>query len=771
MHLDGHEDDDGAHRPSVDVFVTYNSEDEAARPLVDAVVAALDRAGRRPWYAPRDKIAGVRSDKLMSDAVAASTSCAIFWGAKGAGPWQDRYELPLATDRAVKDESYRLYAVLLPGADPSAMPEGLSIHSYVDLRQHFAGDSLTDNGQREILAAVKGVPTYELEKALTRSSEELAEEPRRRALLIGVSTYDDDGFPDLHGPRNDVAQLANELARSSAPLRWDVEPPVTDPDYVTFGRRVKGFLAKVRPQDTVLVYYSGHGTVERGTSHLAARDTVRNQLDWSGVQVAKLVRQLEGSPAAARVLILDCCHAAPLAEADPYPDVDGTLAIIAASHGLADDAGAPSDPSPFTGQLIRSLRDATGREGDALTVGGLLAELAGRGVATWSNPHRAQDIKLIASSGARSPSAPVPRLPELSVVVRPECLASDRLDLVRQLGETLDALLAMTGNERDVPAAVVRRTVLMIAQELGRSVLSDDQMEQLSALSPNDSGKFRLALRFPDPDVRAKTADLPWEYLAFFGIDTAHAVPAGDGLSAARAPVERLFGTSGTKSADEAQVQAVALLSSLEPSSTGPAHVMAAAATEQFRTLGLETEPTTHVTWGLFSGSPNTADLMVLQVPLTWDEGEAKALFKPTRPDDGPKPVRAHDVATVLQNRSALTRVFIETLADTSRAATAAALRRFADDLARQLGRPVVGVCHARAYASAVTETPAATSFVPHVVQQLKNRVSLEVAAHSARLRVASTLAASEPAIVGIPVVVRPEREESPPKGVPVPSR
>jgi hypothetical protein len=175
------------------------------------------------------------------------------------------------------------------------------------------------------------------------------------------------------------------------------------------------------------------------------------------------------------------------------------------------------------------------------------------------------------------------------------------------------------------------------------------------------------------------------------------------------------------------------------------------------------------VTWSQFAGSPDSADLVVLQVPLTWGEdGEAKALFAPKSADDAPKQVRASDLAdTLAASRGALSHVFLETLADTSRAGSAAALRCYADDLATRLKRPVVGVCHARAYAGAVTDTQTARSFMPHVVQGLKSGESLELAAHAARVRVVSTLAADEPAIVGIPVVVRPEREGSEPKPVP----
>ena len=73
-------------------------------------------------------------------------------------------------------------------------------------------------------------------------------------------------------------------------------------------------------------------------------------------------------------------------------------------------------------------------------------------------------------------------------------------------------------------------------------------------------------------------------------------------------------------------------------------------------------------------------------------------------------------------------------------------------------GRPVVAVCHARAYATALSEDAhAATPFLVHLLTELGNQRPLDQAAHAARRTTVSTLAPDEPAIVGIPIVIRPE--------------
>ncbi len=101
-----------------------------------------------------------------------------------------------------------------------------------------------------------------------------AEEPHRRALLVGVSNYPKETVGDLQlaGPKNDVALMIDTVARLGFADR-DVTVLADALDQTTSPRKADGaptraailasladLTAKSRPGDFVLLYFSGHGS-------------------------------------------------------------------------------------------------------------------------------------------------------------------------------------------------------------------------------------------------------------------------------------------------------------------------------------------------------------------------------------------------------------------------------------------------------------------------------------------------------------------------------
>lgn len=91
-----------------------------------------------------------------------------------------------------------------------------------------------------------------------------------------------------------------------------VLPPehcVTVADPAT-GTEAGSALARVAQEatDPLLIYYGGHGLVDdRGRLHLALPGTEATHPRWSALPFETLREELADSPAAIRVLILDCC--------------------------------------------------------------------------------------------------------------------------------------------------------------------------------------------------------------------------------------------------------------------------------------------------------------------------------------------------------------------------------------------------------------------------------------------------------------------------------
>lgn len=97
---------------------------------------------------------------------------------------------------------------------------------------------------------------------------------RTRALLVGVANYDTPGISDLLGPRNDVTLMWRALKdRKADPADMTVlaDGLPAGPDYpvaraLPLRAEILGALDRlastVQPGDTVVFYYSGHGSVQ-----------------------------------------------------------------------------------------------------------------------------------------------------------------------------------------------------------------------------------------------------------------------------------------------------------------------------------------------------------------------------------------------------------------------------------------------------------------------------------------------------------------------------
>lgn len=95
----------------------------------------------------------------------------------------------------------------------------------------------------------------------------------RYALLIGVSEFADARLKRLNAPINDVQRLKSILENKSRGDFEDVELGLNESFHDTRDR-LSDFFHKRSPDDTVLLYYSGHGILGRGNRlFLATRES------------------------------------------------------------------------------------------------------------------------------------------------------------------------------------------------------------------------------------------------------------------------------------------------------------------------------------------------------------------------------------------------------------------------------------------------------------------------------------------------------------------
>lgn len=133
---------------SFDVFFSYSTRDHAA---VERVARALTDCGLRVFLDRWYLTPGQPWPQLLEETLAACNAVAVFIGADGLGPWQQR-ERDLALDRKAREPDFPVIPVLLTRADPAL--GFLKLHAWVDLSVGAA-----DPEALAILAgAVRGEP-------------------------------------------------------------------------------------------------------------------------------------------------------------------------------------------------------------------------------------------------------------------------------------------------------------------------------------------------------------------------------------------------------------------------------------------------------------------------------------------------------------------------------------------------------------------------------------------------------------------------------------
>ncbi len=139
-----------------------------------------------------------------------------------------------------------------------------------------------------------------------------AETGHRRALLIGIDRYADPKLPELHFARSDAEYLARVLGDPGSG-GFEVEL-VVDGELTVRAliERLAKWRSSLGPEDTALIYYSGHGMRwidqrRRSQVFLAGSDSLKDSPLETALPLLALREFLETLPTPRRVLILDAC--------------------------------------------------------------------------------------------------------------------------------------------------------------------------------------------------------------------------------------------------------------------------------------------------------------------------------------------------------------------------------------------------------------------------------------------------------------------------------
>jgi uncharacterized caspase-like protein len=201
------------------------------------------------------------------------------------------------------------------------------------------------------------------------------------ALVIGISHY-------LHEPLLRTTQDAQDIAAVLADPACCGYPPAAVQTLLDQAATRDAILAALdalardtREASTVFIYYSGHGCRARGANdgiyYLVPVDAVglsHDELERTAISSTEMTARLRAIPAGRLTVVLDCCRAADIADAELAPVVSPLArgrgrAVIAASRPTDSAYSMPGQRnSLLTGLLVEGLRGAAPGVGGVIRI-------------------------------------------------------------------------------------------------------------------------------------------------------------------------------------------------------------------------------------------------------------------------------------------------------------------------------------------------------------------------------------------------------------------
>jgi hypothetical protein len=141
--------------------------------------------------------------------------------------------------------------------------------------------------------------------------ETVSDMSERWALLVGIDKYDDEDINSLRFAVADVLALKEVLID---PMHGGFKPEkvrVLTNDEATKGNILKGltnWLPIAEEDDTVLIYYSGHGVQHNGESYLLPVETDLSIISAYGIRNRDFMEAVDAIKANKVITIVDSCH-------------------------------------------------------------------------------------------------------------------------------------------------------------------------------------------------------------------------------------------------------------------------------------------------------------------------------------------------------------------------------------------------------------------------------------------------------------------------------
>jgi diguanylate cyclase (GGDEF)-like protein/PAS domain S-box-containing protein len=192
-----------------------------------------------------------------------------------------------------------------------------------------------------------------------------------RALFIGVDEFKT--LEALPAVRRNLSTLADLFANDVWALGTSRCTTLLNPEST---RQVDEaiFRTAEEAKDTLLLYYAGHGLLDRqGRLHLAIPDSEKASVHSTAFPYDWVRMGLAASPATRRIVVLDCCFSAramgvqsSASSIAALAEVEGTYVLAAADENAVALAPPGEAFTAFTGALVSVLTDGIADAPDLL---------------------------------------------------------------------------------------------------------------------------------------------------------------------------------------------------------------------------------------------------------------------------------------------------------------------------------------------------------------------------------------------------------------------
>lgn len=179
------------------------------------------------------------------------------------------------------------------------------------------------------------------------------------AVLIGESTYQDDGIQDLQNPGKDADSLASILTRIYSFEKENVFV-LKDASKSQITKQLSGLAKKIQSEDKLLIFYAGHGIEKDGTGFFLPVDADRGDFGtwFSSDELISLLKHIKSQHT---LLIADACYSGSFLSRETKEEteekqiceiLESKISRRAITSGASETV---PDQSVFVKYLIKSL--------------------------------------------------------------------------------------------------------------------------------------------------------------------------------------------------------------------------------------------------------------------------------------------------------------------------------------------------------------------------------------------------------------------------------